>query len=108
MKDRLEELLALINNDIKLYDSFALNIIWDTTRTKIEEINWINVSKIREGKGKFKETYWISDDWNNLKEYPKWQYPKFDMNNRNKPSQIYYSKGCLSVRRDQKLNDLLK
>lgn len=97
--DDLETILSKVAYDLELFGGFALNIIWSKDRTKITEINYIDVSKLRvalpdpEGPANQVEGYWISDGWENIQKYPPVLYPGFSTVNTKQASQILYVKG---------------
>lgn len=98
-EDDLEEIVYKISYDLELFGGFALNVIWSKDRSKISEINYIDVSKLRiaapdpeKGFPQI-ENYWLSDGWENVRKYPPKLYPGFSTINRKKASQILYVKG---------------
>jgi len=97
-KEDLEEIVSKISYDFELYGSFALNVIWSKDRTKIAEINYIDVSKVRietpepgfdidDIKG-----YYVSQKWDIIKKYPPVLFPAFSKTDRSQASQILYVK----------------
>ena len=79
--------------DYKLQGGFALNVIWNKTRTEISEIYHMPVEKIRAGKPNeigIVDTYYVSSDWSDLRNNPPTPVPAFNMNDRTSPSQIIY------------------
>lgn len=100
-----DEILKKISYDYEVYGAFALNIIWSKDRSRITEINYVDVSKLRVSYPKLKKSikklrifgkigrsYWFSDDWKDLTKYPPVLYQGFSTVNRKKASQIYYTK----------------
>jgi hypothetical protein len=98
-EDDLDEILAKISYDFELFGGFALNIIWSKDRTRISEINYIDVSKLRvanpdpeQGYPQI-ENYYISDGWESERKYPPVLYSGFSTIDRKQASQILYVKG---------------
>jgi hypothetical protein len=93
----LEEILSKISYDLELFGGFALNIIWSKDRTKISEINYIDVSKLRvaipDPDQPDEEKYFICDGWENTRKYSPVLYDAFSTVNRKQASQILYVKG---------------
>jgi hypothetical protein len=96
--DDCDELLFKLAMDIELYGGFYLNLIWNKTRDKINEINYVDPSKVRVAapdpneKYPQNENYYISDGWENPNKYTPVLYPGFSTTNKNKRSQILYVK----------------
>ena len=100
-EDDMEEILLKIAYDLELCGGFALNLIWSKDRTRISEINYIDVTKLRvcppdpeKGFPQI-EDYWISPDWDKYKKLENTPvlYPGFSTINRKQASQILYVKG---------------
>lgn len=93
-KETLHEVIKKIAFDFKLQGGYAINIVWSKDRKSIAEIYHIPVEKLRSGKpdelGKICE-YFISSDWNNLREHPPLPVAAFDPENIESPNQILYT-----------------
>lgn len=94
----LEELLGRVAYDLEVFGAFAINPVWSKDRSKISEINYVDVSKLRvqapdpDNLYPTLENYVISDDWTNERKYiPTW-YQGFSTRNKKKASQIWYVK----------------
>ena len=95
----LDEILAKVSYDFEVFGGFCLNIVWSKDRTRISEINYIDVSKVRvanpdpeQGYPQI-ENYYISDGWENERKYPPVWYTGFSIIDRKEASQILYIKG---------------
>ena len=97
-EDDLDELLYKIAMDVEVYGGFFLNLIWNKSRTKVSEINYIDPSKVRiqpinpEDKYPQIENYWVSDGWEKPEKFVPVLYPGFSTVNKKKRSQILYVK----------------
>jgi hypothetical protein len=96
--DDMEEILAKIAYDLELFGGFALNLIWSKDRTRISEVNYIDVSKLRVAAPDDEdpyapEQYWLSDGWEKVRKFIPVLYPGFSTIDRKKASQILYIKG---------------
>ena len=92
-KESLHDIIKKIAFDYKLQGGFALNVIWNKTRTEIAEIHHVPVEKIRAGKPNeygVVDTYWVSSDWSDIRKNKPAPMPAFNMNDRTSPSQIMY------------------
>ncbi|QDP46329.1 MAG: putative portal protein [Prokaryotic dsDNA virus sp.] len=92
--ETLHEVIKKLAFDYKLQGGFAINIIWNQTRTEIAEIYHVPVERIRAGKpnklGRV-EYYYVCSDWSNTRKNKPHKVPAFNMNDRTSPSQIMYS-----------------
>ncbi len=89
------ELITKVAFDLKLFGSYALNVIWSKDKTKIAEVHHIPVEQIRVGKtgqSGFVEEYYISSDWTQYrkKEYAPRRVAAFNTKDRSEASQIIY------------------
>jgi|ERR1035437_662289 hypothetical protein len=98
----LEEILYRCALDLETFGGFSLNLIWNDDRTKIKEINFVSIAKLRvykedDGEGKKKrkikpEKYFFSDGWENVNKYEPILYDGFSTINKKKQSQIWFLK----------------
>ena len=89
------ELITKVAFDLKLFGSYALNVIWSKDKTKIAEVHHVPVEQIRVGKtgeSGFVEEYYISSDWTQYrkKEYAPRRVAAFNTKDRSEASQIIY------------------
>lgn len=111
MKNKIEvnvckELHTRINSDKRLYGAYSVEIIWSKNRKTIEEINYIDVTKVRNCDDNY---FFISDDWNDLDKYPPIKYAKYRNESLIKSrwhQQILYV--SVEDEREEKLNELLR
>lgn len=92
-KETLHDVMKKCAFDYKLQGGFALNVIWNQTRTEISEVYHLPVEKLRAGKPNDRgvvDTYYISSDWGNVRKHPPQAVPAFNLNDRTAPSQIIY------------------
>ena len=92
-KESLHDVIKKCAFDYKLQGGFALNVIWNQTRTEISEVHHLPVEKLRAGKPNERgvvDTYYISSDWSNVRKHPPQAVPAFNLNDRTAPSQIIY------------------
>ena len=88
--ETLEDILGRIATDYLIYGSFSLQILRDI-QGRISEIYWIDVSKLRSDKKN--EVFYYSEDWDKSYGRVKYlTYPKFNPNDVNNASSIYYYK----------------
>ena len=94
----LEEIVARISIDLEVYGAFLLNIVWNKTRDKIAEINYMNPQTMRmatpDAEYPNVEKYWISKDWSNInkKQNTPVLYDGFSLTDRSNASQMLYVK----------------
>ena len=94
-KESVHEVMKKVAHDLKLFGSYAINLIWSRDRQTIAELHHVSVAKVRIGKpndlGKI-DTYYISSDWNNYrkKENNPYSIPAFNPNDRSNPSVLLY------------------
>ena len=92
-RESLHDIIKKLAFDYKLQGGFALNIIWNKTRTEISEIYHVPVERLRAGKPNeygVVDTYWICSDWSNTRKNKPQPVPAFDLNDRTSASQILY------------------
>tara|TARA_R110001606_G_scaffold5778_2_gene26346 strand:- start:368 stop:2236 length:1869 start_codon:yes stop_codon:yes gene_type:complete len=92
-RESLHDVIKKLAFDYKLQGGFAINVIWNKTRTGIAEIHHLPVERIRAGKPNnfgVVDTYYVSADWNDLRNNPATPIPAFNTNDRVSPSQIIY------------------
>lgn len=85
----LNDVLFRVSYDLELFGAYALEIIYSKDRSKIAEINYIPVNKVRlseDGKSVF-----YSNDWTNLRKFAPIKYPAYNPKNP-VASQILYVK----------------
>jgi hypothetical protein len=85
----LDEIAFRASYDLELFGSYALEIIYSKDRSKISEVNYIPVNKVRlseDGKNIF-----YSEDWSNLRKFAPIKKPVFNPKNP-VASQILYIK----------------
>lgn len=94
-KYKLDNLFTKITFDYVLYGGFAIEIIWNALHTKINQLNYLDFSRVRSGfinedTDKI-ELFYYSPDWH------KWKkeitvYPVFNNSEGSDNRQIYYYK----------------
>ncbi|QDP49730.1 MAG: putative portal protein [Prokaryotic dsDNA virus sp.] len=93
--DSAHQIITKCAFDLKLFGSYAINVIWSKDKTKIAEIYHIPVEQIRIGKkndsGEVEE-YYVSSDWSRYrqKEYAPRIVKAYDTQDRTEASQIIY------------------
>lgn len=75
--------------DLELFGAFSVEVIYSKDRSKIAEINYIPVNKIRLGEDR--KNIFYSDDWSNLRKFAPIKKPAFNASNP-VASQILYIK----------------
>jgi hypothetical protein len=75
--------------DLELFGAFAIEIIWSKDRSRIAQLNFIPVNKVR--LSDCRKYIYYSDDWSNVKKYPPIKKPIFNPYEF-APSQILYVK----------------
>jgi len=104
-EDDMDEILAKVSTDYELFGSFALNLVWDVSRTFIAEVNYIDVSTLRVAFPKQGCTindikgYYLSNDWSDLRRYQPLYVPAFSLEDRESENCILYYKGNTRVNR---------
>jgi len=102
-ENTLEEVISQVALDYQIFGAYALEVIWNSTFTKISEIKYIPVKNIRSGKMKDGDVqeYYYSRDWSKVKQYKPIAIPTFNSNSRkeyekdssyNKFNQLVYVK----------------
>lgn len=92
--ETIDDIFEKISLDYALYNSFALNVIWNKEGTRIAEIYHLPFANVRSGKmdeeDKIHE-YFYSSDWTNTRKYKPVSYRAFDAtdNKKDNASQIY-------------------
>lgn len=89
------EIITKCAFDLKLFGSYALNVIWSKDKTKIAEVHHIPVEQLRIGKRNesgIVDEYYLSSDWSNYrkKEYAPRRVAAFNTQDRTEASQIIY------------------
>ena len=93
--ETLNEIFQRVALDYKIYNGYALNVIWSKDKTKIVDIFHLPFNTVRSGKidefGNVNE-YYYSSDWKDLRKNPAIPYRSFDPtdNKGDNASQIYY------------------
>lgn len=75
----LNEIVFRSAYDLELFGAFALEIIYSKDKSKIAEVNYLPVNKVRlseDGKSVF-----YSNDWSNLRKFAPEKYPAYDPKN---------------------------
>jgi capsid portal protein len=84
-----------LSYDYQIFGAFALEIIWSLDFTRIVQMKHIDVSNIRSGKLDESQevcTYFYSRNWQDLKNNPKIEIAKFDVNDKEHYNQLIYVK----------------
>jgi hypothetical protein len=94
-EDTLDDILRKVSYDFEIYDSFALNVLWNRTGDKVVRVEHIPAESIRmdkHWKGGEKNYYWVSKDWSNTRRWKPEKWPCFSKKylNENENSQILY------------------
>lgn len=95
--ETINDIFEKITLDYTLFNSYALNIIWNKAGDRIVEIYHLPVDKVRAGipnEDNDVEDYFYSGDWSNLRKYPFTAYKAFDITQTkgDNANQIYYCK----------------
>lgn len=85
--DNLDQILYKVGYDLELFGSFSLEIIYSKDGTKISEVNYLPVNKVR--LSECEKYIYYSDDWSNTKKYPPIKKPKFDPSNPTQAQILY-------------------
>ena len=85
----LNDIVFRTSYDLELFGAFALEIIYSKDRSKIAEINYIPVNKVRLSEDN--KSVFYSNDWTNLRKFAPIKYPVFNPKNP-VASQILYVK----------------
>jgi hypothetical protein len=95
--ETIDDIFERISLDYALYNSFALNVIWNKEGTRIAEIYHLPYANIRSGKMDEDDVvseYFYSSDWSKARKYKPVAYRAFDPtdNKKDNASQIYVCK----------------
>lgn len=74
-QDTLNDILYKISYDLITFGGYALQIIWSKDKSKIAQVEFIPMNKIRVSECRTKVFY--SDDWGNTRKYKPAEYPAF-------------------------------
>jgi hypothetical protein len=85
----LDQIVFRSAYDLELFGSFALEIIYSKDKTKIAEINYIPVNKVRLSEDN--ESIYFCNDWTNLRKFAPIKYPVYNPKNKTS-NQILYVK----------------
>lgn len=83
----LDEIVRLITMDYELFGAFTLEIIYSKDRTRIAQINYLPVNKVRISE--CRKFVYYSDDWTKLNKFAPIKKPIFDATDMSQ-SQILY------------------
>ncbi len=90
----MEEVLARISFDLEIFGAFALNLVWNKGRNRIQQIEHISPNILRVAKPKadypFKQDYYLSEDWNDWRRKGAEFIPGFSLTDRKAQSTIMY------------------
>jgi hypothetical protein len=96
-KESIDEIEAKIAIDKVVYNGYAMQVVYGKsaagTERKIVEIYHTDVSKVRASHPNEEGvvlSYWISQDWTNVRKYPPAEIPAFDPSKRNEDRQLIY------------------
>ena len=95
--ETIDDIFEKISLDYALYNSFALNVIWNKEGTRIAEIYHLAYANVRSGKMDEDDViteYFYSSDWSKVRKYKPTAYRAFDPtdNKKDNASQIYVCK----------------
>lgn len=95
--ETINDIFEKITLDYVLFNSYALNIIWNKAGDRIAEIYHLPVDKLRSGIPDEEDQiteYFYSGDWTNLRKYPYQAYRSFDItdNKGDNANQVFYHK----------------
>ena len=85
----IEEIAFRVAYDLELFGAFSLEIIYSKDKSKIAEVNYLPVNKIRLAEDH--KNVFFSNDWCNLRKFGPEKYPTFDAKNPT-ATQILYAK----------------
>lgn len=85
----IDEIAFRVAYDLELFGAFSLEIIYSKDKSKIAEINYLPVNKIRLGEDR--KNIFFSNDWSNLRKFGPEKYPTFNTKNP-VGTQILYAK----------------
>jgi len=86
-EENLDDIVRLTTLDYELFGGFSLEIIWSKDRTKIAQINYLPVNKVRISENR--KHIFYSDDWTKINKFAPIKKPVFDPNMTDS-SQILY------------------
>lgn len=101
-ENTIEELLEDWATDLSILETFACAVRYNKTKDKIICIDYIDSSKVRpakivltpeeveEGVTPTIKGYWVSADWSNISLNPPRYYEKFNPNNINDTTQLFF------------------
>lgn len=92
-RESLHDIVKKLAFDYKLQGGYAINVIWNKSRTEIAEIHHVPVERVRAGKPNeygVVDTYYVSADWSDIRKNKPTPIPAFNTNDRTSPSQLIY------------------
>jgi len=95
--ETIDDIFEKISLDYTLYNSYAVNVIWNKEGSRIAEIYHLPFANVRSGKMDEEDEiveYFYSSDWSNTRKYKPVPYRAFDPtdNKKENASQIYICK----------------
>jgi hypothetical protein len=85
----IDEIAFRVAYDLELFGAFSLEVIYSKDKSKIAEINYLPVNKIRLGDDR--KHIFYSNDWCNLRKFGPEKYPSYNPKNPTS-TQILYAK----------------
>lgn len=80
---KLDKVFYQVTKDQQIFGYSCFEIIYSMDRTRIADINWLDASRIAQGKkdefGEIK-TYYYSENWSNTRQYPPREIESFNPN----------------------------
>ncbi len=93
----IDDFINLIAGDWELFGAMAIEVIWSRDFSRITSYKRVKPSYIRSGKkeeGKVK-TYYYSQNWASVKNYPPTAIPAFDINDNKRLRLPSFSFACV-------------
>jgi hypothetical protein len=85
----IDEIAFRVAYDLELFGAFALEVIYSKDKSKIAEVNYLPVNKIRLAEDR--KNIFFSNDWCNLRKFGPEKYPSYNPKNP-VATQILYAK----------------
>ena len=84
----MDEIVSRTSYDLEIFGAFCLEIIYSKDKTKIAEVNYLPVNKIRLSEcGKY---IYYCNDWSNIRKFAPQKYPVYNPKNPTSNQILYY------------------
>src|ERR1035437_6244390 len=92
----LEEVLARVSLDLEIFGAFALNLVWNKARTRIQQVEQISPNLLRIARpdpaNPYKQNYYLCEKWSEWRRNGIEYIPGFSLVDRRAQSTIMYVK----------------